>query len=191
LKKLLTILAVCLLFGGVAFASIPDGSGVIHGCYKPADGKLRVIDSATDSCASGETALTWNQAGAQGPQGVQGVQGVQGIQGIQGDQGDTGSQGPTGATGAAGGPVQYYSLAQGFSFPAVAVTDVSMSCDTGDVAISATYPMTFGYESIRFGSNPHNLNPVQEQWDFKGSNSNGFPVSAILYIVCADNPPSH
>ncbi len=32
----------------VASAAIPDGSGVIHGCYKK-DGRLRVIDTATDS----------------------------------------------------------------------------------------------------------------------------------------------
>ncbi len=55
---------------GVAAASIPDSSGVIHGCYKPADGKLRVIDTdAGQACATGETGLAWNQTGPQGPPG--------------------------------------------------------------------------------------------------------------------------
>lgn len=53
----------------VVFASVPDGSGVIHGCYKNNTGVLSVIDSTTQTCASNETAITWNQQGQAG-QGV-------------------------------------------------------------------------------------------------------------------------
>jgi hypothetical protein len=51
--------------GGVAYATIPESSGVIHGCYAK-NGALRVVDRvAGDSCRSNETALDWNQqAGA-------------------------------------------------------------------------------------------------------------------------------
>jgi len=54
-----------------ASASIPDSSGVIHGCYKtpvPAHGApLSVIDSnARGSCPAGSAALNWRQAGADG-----------------------------------------------------------------------------------------------------------------------------
>ena len=73
MKKLLTILAVCLLFGGVAYATIPDSGGVIHGCYK-VNGDLRVIDSPSQSCAMNETALTWSQTGPQGPPGISGYE---------------------------------------------------------------------------------------------------------------------
>jgi hypothetical protein len=60
---------------GTALAAIPDASGVIHGCYKPSDGKLRVIDTeAGKTCASEETALVWNQTGPQGSVGPSGSQ---------------------------------------------------------------------------------------------------------------------
>lgn len=50
---------------GVAFASIPASSGVIHGCYSNETGMLRVIDASAQTCKSSETALTWSQnAGA-------------------------------------------------------------------------------------------------------------------------------
>jgi hypothetical protein len=42
--------AVLALAAGVAYGSIPDGEGVIHGCYKTNKGDLRVID--TGCCAT-------------------------------------------------------------------------------------------------------------------------------------------
>jgi hypothetical protein len=45
-------------------ASIPDASGVIHGCRKTSGGALRVIDTgAGQTCMANETALNW-EAGA-------------------------------------------------------------------------------------------------------------------------------
>jgi hypothetical protein len=59
----------------VAVASIPDGSGVIHGCRDNKSGALRVIDTDRgQTCRSGETTLTWNQAGPQGPAGIAGYE---------------------------------------------------------------------------------------------------------------------
>jgi hypothetical protein len=78
------ISTVLLVFAGaVAFASIPDSAGMIHGCYNTVSGGLRVIDSPADQCRPSETAISWNQvgpAGATGPQGPQGPSGVVGIQ---------------------------------------------------------------------------------------------------------------
>ena len=37
---------------GVAYATIPDGSGVIHACYTKSSGALRVIDSSVTNCSS-------------------------------------------------------------------------------------------------------------------------------------------
>jgi Collagen triple helix repeat (20 copies) len=95
--------------GGVAFAAIPDSSGVINGCYQKNVGNLRVIDpSAGDSCRPSEIGISWSQTGPQGPQGPPGPQGPQGLQGPKGDTGATGATGPpgpkgdTGATGATG-----------------------------------------------------------------------------------------
>ena len=76
----LAVVGALLLAGGVAYATVPDGNGVIHGCYATKDGSLRVIDpGAGQSCdTKRETALDWNQTGTQGPQGIQGPAGQRG-----------------------------------------------------------------------------------------------------------------
>jgi len=81
----LASLVAVLLFGvGIAWASIPDSSGVIHGCRKtanPGAGALIVIDTdAGQTCPSGFTALDWNQTGPVGPPGQPGAGGLSGYQ---------------------------------------------------------------------------------------------------------------
>jgi len=62
--------------GGIAYASIPDSSGVIHGCFKATGGALRVIDTgAGGACNASERALDWNQAGPEGATGSAGPAG--------------------------------------------------------------------------------------------------------------------
>lgn len=75
--KLIAVAAVALatLVGGVAYATIPDGSGIIHACYTKSGGVLRVIDSSSASCGAKETALDWNRQGPPGPQGLEGEPG--------------------------------------------------------------------------------------------------------------------
>jgi hypothetical protein len=75
----------------VAYASIPDSAGVIHGCYLKSNGQLRVIDSAVSSCTPAEVPLQWSQTGPQGPAGPQGPTGPQGPQGPVGPEGPDGS----------------------------------------------------------------------------------------------------
>jgi hypothetical protein len=41
----LTIVGALLVAGGIAYATIPDAGGVIHGCYQKNQGTLRVIDT--------------------------------------------------------------------------------------------------------------------------------------------------
>src|SRR4029077_19002287 len=93
---------VLLVLAGVAYATIPDSSGAIHGCYARSGGSLRVIDATVTNCKSTETSLGWNVQGQQGPQGAQGPQGPAGPQGAPGPQGLGGPAGPQGATGASG-----------------------------------------------------------------------------------------
>lgn len=93
--------------GAIAFAQIPDSSGVIHACYNKSSGALRVIDpSAGRPCApTGETALTFNQqgqAGAAGPAGATGSAGAAGPPGAGGPAGSTGAPGARGPKGRAG-----------------------------------------------------------------------------------------
>jgi hypothetical protein len=72
---LLTAFAVVALAtaGGLAYAAIPDSSGVIHGCYAKNNGQLRVVDTdAGGKCIVGEKSLNWNQTGPQGATGPRG-----------------------------------------------------------------------------------------------------------------------
>lgn len=50
---------VLALGGAVAYAAIPDSGGTIHGCYSQFDGKLKVIDSPSQSCGLFEKPISW------------------------------------------------------------------------------------------------------------------------------------
>jgi hypothetical protein len=65
--------AVLVLGGGLAVASIPDASGVIHACHQKNQGQLRVIDAEEgQTCRPAEESLVWNQEGVQGETGPRG-----------------------------------------------------------------------------------------------------------------------
>jgi len=83
------VVAVLLTFvaGGVAWAALPAGTGVVHGCVAKKNGALRVIKTAK-KCPAGATKLDWNITGARGPAGAPGTPGE------KGDKGDDGAQGP-------------------------------------------------------------------------------------------------
>lgn len=67
----LGFIASMSLIGGIAYATIPDSSGVFTGCVR--NGTLRVIDfEAGQRCRGPETRVTWNQTGPQGPEGPPG-----------------------------------------------------------------------------------------------------------------------
>jgi hypothetical protein len=85
------IAGALLVAGGIAYATIPDSSGVIHACYKvdpkgnlDNNATLRLIDPSatkppdTSACKNNEKALDWNAQGIQGPQGATGPQGPTG-----------------------------------------------------------------------------------------------------------------
>jgi hypothetical protein len=98
----LAVVAAGLAAGGVAYATIPDSGGVIHGCYGKS-GDLRVIDpSAGGACRSSETPVSWSQTGPQGPQGLPGPAGAQGPAGPAGAAGPVGPQGAQGLQGVQG-----------------------------------------------------------------------------------------
>jgi hypothetical protein len=75
-RAVVAVLVLALISAGVAYATIPDGSGAIHGCYTKKGGVLTVIDpSAGQGCSSFQTPITWNQQGPKGDPGPQGPQG--------------------------------------------------------------------------------------------------------------------
>jgi hypothetical protein len=61
-RTVLVVAALALVtVGGVAYATIPDSNGTIHGCYSNKNGALRVIDGSSATCDKGETALSFHQ----------------------------------------------------------------------------------------------------------------------------------
>jgi hypothetical protein len=69
---LVSSIGVLAVAGGLVYATIPDTSGLVHGCYAKSTGNLRVIDDSSSSCKSNEQSLTWNATGPQGPPGPAG-----------------------------------------------------------------------------------------------------------------------
>jgi hypothetical protein len=88
-------------FGASVWATIPDPSGEIHGCYKAQNGQLRIVDQG-QVCLASETAIQWNATGAAGTPGPAGPTGPTGPTGPAGPTGPTGPIGPTGPTGPTG-----------------------------------------------------------------------------------------
>lgn len=74
-----TAVLLVLAAAGVAYASIPDAGGVIHGCYQKNNGQLRVIDTGKGQARNpSELGLTWSQTRPRGPTGATGATGATG-----------------------------------------------------------------------------------------------------------------
>lgn len=101
LKVAAGVMAGSMVFGGLAFASIPAEDGTITACYTNPKGSLRVVDSPSQ-CRSNETALAWNQTGQPGPAGPTGPEGPEGPEGPAGPEGSQGPEGPLGPEGPQG-----------------------------------------------------------------------------------------
>ena len=98
-RNAIAYMALFVALGGVGYAAIPDGSGVVHGCYDTSPGAgvngafpLYVIDtSSLSSCPMGRsaqmTALDWSMTGPQGQQGIPGPPGPPGAPGLTAQSG--------------------------------------------------------------------------------------------------------
>ena len=69
------VLLAAIAVAGIAYASIPDANGVIHGCYRPTTGQL-IVATSGKGCEEGWTPLNWNQTGQVGPTGPTGATGA-------------------------------------------------------------------------------------------------------------------
>jgi len=121
---------------GIAYASIPDGGGVVHTCYGPGN-TWRPIDFPKEQCKSNETALNLNQTGPQGPQGIPGAQGAPGP---KGDKGDAGSFSGTFAS-----PNGLFSIS-------VTDTGIQLSGPGGNIGITGTAINVNGASSVNVQS---------------------------------------
>lgn len=120
---ILSLLAVVLAAGGVAYATIPSANGTIHACYSDTSGALRVVDGDAvggGRCPDRETALTWNQKGPTGPAGADGA---------------TGLQGPAGPTGPAGGFKGIRTVKAFGKMSKATKKTVTASCASNEVAV--------------------------------------------------------
>jgi hypothetical protein len=178
--------ALVALGGGIAYASIPDSSGAIHGCYKSQNGQLRVVDTAAgDHCLPSETSITFNQTGIQGPQGPPGAQGPKGdtgATGAQGPQGPPGPQGPKGDTGATGatGP-QGATGATGAQGPTGATGPQGPQGPAGPSFVATGVVNADGTLLVAVGVHPtvSRLSAGVYQFSLTGMGSAGCPVPAV------------
>jgi hypothetical protein len=173
-KSLVLVAALTLaaLAAGVAWASIPDGTGTIHACYSPSDKTLRVID--TGGCAKGETPVSWGQNA---------IQGAQGSQGNPGPPGATGLQGPAGLTLASG--VNDFAV----NDPVIGGFFKELTCPSGTKALEGTWDW-WGLDGSTKMDQPDVLSfPIgDDSWGFAdGADSTwaGEPISVHLSCVYA------
>ena len=80
------VVGVGVAVGGIAYAAIPDSSGLIHGCFQKINGNLRVIDSGGKGCTTSEKPLGWNQTGSPGTNGTNGTNGVSGYEFVKNEE---------------------------------------------------------------------------------------------------------
>jgi hypothetical protein len=159
--------AVLLVGGGVAFATIPGSGGAISGCYAKKDGTLRVIDSGAQ-CKIGENVLTWNQTG---------LQGAPGPAGPQGPKGDTGPQGPPGPSAS---PGFVHVIGNQIAVPEYELTDVAVECPDGKMAVGGGFQ---GSDAVRVLQSIGVDYPAG--WAVEATST--LPESWVrAYAVCAD-----
>ena len=176
-------LVALLVGGGAALATIPGSGGVISGCYAKRDGSLRVIDTPTASCKSGEAGLTWNQAGQQGPKGDAGPQGPKGDQGLQGPAGPQGDPGPAGPQGPPGPtPTNGLVISDTVWVPAFEHGVASVSCPPGWEIVSGGFRKSSGF---RVDSNLPITQPPG--WNVAGWSTEEGTNWVEAFALCADS----
>jgi len=104
-------------------------AGVIYACVNNNSGTIHIV-SATSACATGEVALSWNNAGPQGATGA------------------TGAAGPTGATGATGpsGGGITYTYRVGGMYPGTSVAIAF--CEPGEKVVGGGGTSTSGFPAF-------------------------------------------
>jgi hypothetical protein len=172
--------AVAIGGGAIAYASIPDSKGVIHGCYTVKGGALRVIDTAKgQTCATGQHALNWNQKGPQGPPGPPGPAGVSGYSVARCTPAEDGTTGNFFVASSSGGTC---SVTGNYQHPGNAL----LVCPTGDKAISGSSASAVGgtLGAINAMPNADDTGYQYQLGDNFGSHPSSF--STDIAVTCAN-----
>jgi hypothetical protein len=202
---------VALLAGvasaGVAYAAIPDASGVFTACRLNAAGTIRLIDpsiggtSLLGHCTSLETQITWNQGGPKGPVGDKGPTGDKGPQGDPGNKGPTGDKGLSGDKGLPGdkgpqgdpgpaGALTTTVVATSFAIPAASdYVWEHAHCASGHVT-GGGFTLDGGLPSSRAEIRLVESGPSGNGWYVAVRNESGRPLNGITlygsaYALCA------
>ncbi|HET7129490.1 MAG TPA: hypothetical protein VFJ93_10500 [Gaiellaceae bacterium] len=168
------VVGVAVAAGGIAYASVPESSGVIHGCYsanaasKTNGSQLNIVDSDVAACGKGQTAITWSQTGPPGQDGVSVTSAAlsagdancptggssftaangttYACNGAKGDKGDPGEPGPAGSTPVyTNYNVNLVSIGEGLT-----QTVASVTLPTGNYTLMGTAAVS-GDDDARFG----------------------------------------
>jgi hypothetical protein len=193
-------LLVTIAVGGAVFgiatavqASIPDSSGVIHGCYakagNPSQGALRVVDQGVP-CKPIENPLSWNAkgvSGATGPTGPSGPSAFTGhITGIPTTSVQIGGWGaPSGLSGLFASPIQVETLSPNAAFVAqdlsVAKTGLAVPGPDGQITVDLLVNGSTGLTCvIQVGSTNCN----------SGGQTANVPSGSTLSIEMIIQPPT-
>jgi hypothetical protein len=157
---------------GTAYATIPGGDGIIHGCYAKSGGTLRVIDASVTKCKDGETSLDWSQQGLPGPKGDPGAPGPAGPQGEPGLPGAPG--------GLAGYEFEFAKSAQNSN----TFRDVLADCPNGKRAVGGGATVVPREVEVALDS----TGPAGEGWAASAHEviPTDVPWTLTLNFVCAD-----
>jgi len=129
------VVGATVLCCGVSLASIPDSNGVFHACYDNKTGMARIIDTATTSCTSKETAASWSMIGPNGPQGLTGPQGPAGSSGVPGPTGPAGPKGDKGDPGASGSGLKFVDADENVIGPVIGLNSTIIFIDGHPVSV--------------------------------------------------------
>jgi hypothetical protein len=160
-----------LIAGSVVLATIPDASGVIHGCYQRPEGSVRIIDDSETSCRPSESPVSWS---------------------VQGPRGLTGAPGPTGPSNAFLKDQRGSFSSQLINSPSF-VNIVTLSLPAGSYVVNATAALVGGATFVTAQCAINRASGAGLSDDLQatlGGSANSFgviPLTAAFTLTAADN----
>ena len=140
--------------GGLS--GIPDGGGVFHACVNNTSGEIKLV-TATTSCPTGASPVSWNQTGPRGAQGPAGPSGAE-----------------TTYTYRFGGIVPGTAVARAFCLPGEKVTGGGGLSTSSNAGLTQNHPIADETGVIAGGTTAIGWQVASEDWGV---------VQA--YVICA------